>query len=378
MLPLEGIRILESALQYPGPYCTLLLSIMGAEVIKVERPGVGDLARLVPPFFGSINGNKKSISLDFKSPTARKILYRLVEVSDVFTEGFRPGVAARSGIDYATLEKINPRLIYCSISGYGQDGPYKNLPGHDLNYMAMAGMVQCFKDDEGHFISPEVSIGDLSSGMFAAIGILGALQVRHKTGRGQFIDVSIFDGLLSWMTTNMGMYWGGSSLEEEQDPGLGIFLAKDGKPFTIAIANEDWFWDRLCAAIGLPEYQGMKAVERKKRKLELREKLRQTFLGKSRKEWIKIITQADVPNAPVQNPEEVEKDPHALFRNMILEVPLASGLKMKQVGFPLKMSDMTQSLPLPPPVLGEHTEDILKMLGYSDAEIENFRNEKAI
>ena len=147
MTPLEGIRILESAHQYPGPYCSLLLADLGAEVIKVERPGVGDLARQLPDFFQSINGNKKSLALDLKSPVARKILYRLVEVSDVFMEGFRPGVASRMGIDYPTLRKINPRLIYCSISGYGQEGPYRDLPGHDLNYQAMTGMLHCFQDE---------------------------------------------------------------------------------------------------------------------------------------------------------------------------------------------------------------------------------------
>jgi crotonobetainyl-CoA:carnitine CoA-transferase CaiB-like acyl-CoA transferase len=378
MMPLEGIRILESAHQYPGPYCSLLLADLGAEVIKIERPGVGDLARQMTHFFQSINGNKKSLTLDLTLPAARKILYRLVENSDVFMEGFRPGVASRIGIDYPTLGKINPRLIYCSISGYGQEGPYKNLPGHDLNYLSMAGMMYCFQDERGNFVAPGVAIGDLSSGMFAAIGILAALQGRQKTGQGQFIDVSMFDGLLSWMSTRLGIFWGTGRFERERDAGYGTFRSKDGQFFTLAIAHEDWFWERLCVAIGLPEYQGIRGMDRRKRRPELFEKLQKVFLEKPREEWLKVITQADVPIAPVQNPEEIEKDPHVVFRKMVQEITLSPGEKIKQVGFPIKLSDTPYKLRNPPPRLGEHTEEILKSIGYRGEEIDKFKKEGAI
>jgi crotonobetainyl-CoA:carnitine CoA-transferase CaiB-like acyl-CoA transferase len=378
MFPLEGIRILESAHQYPGPYCSLLLADLGAEVIKIERPGVGDLARQAPHFFQSINGNKKSLTLDLKLPATRKILYRLVEHSDVFMDGFRPGVASRIGMDYPTLRKVNPRLIYCSISGYGQEGPYRDLPGHDLNYQAMAGMLQCFQDEKGNFVAPGVAIGDLSSGMFSAIGILAALQARQKTGLGQFIDVSMFDGLLSWMSTRLGIFWGTAWFEKERDAGYGIFRAKDGQFFTLAIAHEDWFWDRLCVAIGLPEYQGIKAIERRRRRPELVERLQKIFLAKPREEWLKVIVQADVPVAPVQNPEEIERDPHVVFRKMVQEISLVDGGKIRQVGFPMKLSDMPDRLRTPPPRLGEHTEEILKSIGYRDDEIDTFKKEGTI
>ena len=378
MLPLEGIRILESAHQYPGPYCSLLLADLGAEVIKIERPGVGDLARQAHDFFQSINGNKKSLTLDLKSPAARKILYRLVENSDVFMEGFRPGVASRIGIDYPTLREINPRLIYCSISGYGQEGPYRDFPGHDLNYQAMAGMLHCFQDEKGNFVPPGVAIGDLSSGMFAAIGILAALQARHNTGKGQFVDVSMFDGLLSWMTTRLGIFWGTGRFERDRDAGYGIFRTKDGQFLTLAIAHEDWFWDRLCAAMGLPEYQGIRALERRKRRPELSERMQRVFLGKPREEWLKVLQEADVPVAPVKSPDEIEQDPHVLFRKMIQEISFASGEKIKQVGFPMKLSDMPDRLRIPPPRLGEHTDEILKSLGYTGKEMEGFKKEGVI
>jgi crotonobetainyl-CoA:carnitine CoA-transferase CaiB-like acyl-CoA transferase len=376
--PLEGIRILESAHQYPGPYCSLLLADLGAEVIKIERPGVGDLARQLTHFFQSINGNKKSLTLDLKLPEARRILYRLVENSDVFMEGFRPGVAGRIGIDYPALKKVNPRLIYCSISGYGQEGPYRDFPGHDLNYLAMAGMLHCFQDEKGNFIAPGVAIGDLSSGMFAAIGILAALQGRQRTGEGRFIDVSMFDGLLSWMSTRLGIFWGTGRFERDRDAGYGIFRGQDGQFFTLAIAHEDWFWDRLCAAVGLPEYRGIKGLERRKRRPELSEELQKVFLQKPREVWVKILQEADVPVAPVQSPEEIEKDPQVVFRKMVQEISFSDGEKIRQMGFPLKLSDMPDRLRTPPPTLGEHTEEILKSIGFPGDEIAQFKREGAI
>jgi len=204
------------------------------------------------------------------------------------------------------------------------------------------------------------------------------LQARQKTGQGQFIDVSMFDGLLSWMSTRLGIFWGAGWFEKERDAGYGIFRAKDGQFFTLAIAHEDWFWDRLCAAIGLPEYQGIKAMERRRRRPELVERLQKVFLTKPRAEWLKVIIQADVPVAPVQNPEEIEKDPHVAFRKMVQEVSFADGEKIRQVGFPMKLSDMPDKLRTPPPRLGEHTEEILKSIGYRDEEIGTFKKEGTV
>jgi crotonobetainyl-CoA:carnitine CoA-transferase CaiB-like acyl-CoA transferase len=377
-LPLQGIKILDSAHQYPGPYCSMLLGDLGAEVIKVEQPGTGDPARQNPGFFKGINRSKKSITLNLKKPSAREIMLRLVKAADVFTEGFRPGVVKRLGVDYETLKAVNPGLIYCSISGYGQDGPYRDLPGHDLNYMAMAGMLDSIRDKDGNHISPGVAIGDLSSGMFAVIGIMAALMARGHTGKGQYIDVSMFDGLLSWMSIRFGLLFHNGSSGRSYDPGYGVFKAGDGQPFTLGIAHEDWFWDRLCRATGLEDLVGIKGGERHRQKKELVGKLQAVFFQKTREEWMNILVEADVPVAPVKTPEQVLDDPQVLFRKMIRAIDLPSGGSIQQVAFPVRLSETPAVIQSPPPELGEHTEEVLLKAGFSKEDIDRFRQEGAI
>lgn len=378
-LPLEGVRILDSAHQYPGPYCTMLLADMGAEVLKVERPGGGDPARQVPDFFRTINRNKRSLSLDIKNPAGKEILLRLVEQYDVFTEGFRPGVTERLGIDFEALSKINPRLIYCSISGYGQNGPFRDVPGHDLNYQSMAGMLEGFLDKDGEYIAPRITVGDLSSGMFAAIGIMGGLASREKSGKGLYVDVSMFDGLLSWMSASVGMTFAAGMFDFGQDAGYGIFKGADGKSFTLGIAHEDWFWQRLCSVIGLEQHAGLNALERRLQRPDVEKDLQAVFSRKNRDEWVKMLIEADVPVAPVNDMETLPGDPHVRARQMIQDIALASGQTIRQVSFPVEFSTCDpKKIRRPPPELGEHTDQVLSEIGFSEAETARLRQEGVV
>ncbi|RJQ75209.1 MAG: CoA transferase [Desulfobacteraceae bacterium] len=376
---LDGITVLEMALQYPGPYCSTLLAGLGAEVIKVEMPGTGDAARRRPAFFDAINRSKSSIALDLKRAGGKEILYRLIQRCDVVTEGFRPGVAARLGIGYATLSAMNPRLIYCSITGFGQKGPYSDLPGHDLNYMALAGMLQSFQDPQGDPIMPGVAIADLSAGMFAAIGILAALTARSTSGRGQHVDVCMLDGLLSWMGTNLSMYADTGQIRKTRDAGYGLFTTADGKLLALGIAHENWFWDRLCKAAGLEELAGIPAAERNLRRPELIKPLQDVLRRKTRAEWLQLLKDADVPATPVQDLSDVMEDPHVKMRDMAEVVTGPQGRRSVRVGFPVKFSPGEPPRPKSAvPALGEQTEEILKTLGYREEDIAHFRNEGVI
>lgn len=377
-LPLQGITVLDSAHQYPGPFCSMLLSDLGAEVIKIEQPGKGDPSRRLKGFFRSINRGKKSLTLNLKHPKAREIFYRLAKRADIVTEGFRPGVTSRLEIDYSVLKEMNPRLIYCSISGFGQEGPYRDLPGHDLNYLARSGMLDAFTDESGNHIHPKVAIGDLSSGMFSVIGILAALQAREQTGRGQYIDVSMFDGLVSWMSTSVGIFQDIGRSFRKYDAGYGTFKGSDGVPFTLGIAHEDWFWRRLCTAMGLEDYKDLVNAERVERRPEIRKRLQGLFDTKTAGEWISILEKADVPIAGIQNTEQIMDDPHVKARNLMQEVVLSSGERIRQVAFPVRLSETPARIQGPPPELGEQTDAVLMEEGYTKEEIAGFRKEGVV
>lgn len=370
-LPLEGTRILCMAEQLPGPYCSMLLGDLGAEVILIERPGRGDPARMLPHFLSVIGRNKKSVTIDLKSEKGREICHRLVERADVFLEGFRPGVMKRLGLDYERIKMIKPDIIYCSISGYGQDGPYLNLPAHDITYQGIAGMLSSYIE-RGDF--PErhsVPIADLSSAMFAVIGILAAVIARDRQGIGQFVDVSMTDGLVSWMSTALGIFLNtGIGAPMEREPAYGVFQTRDKSYLTLSIAHEDHFWRNLCHALGKGELSEMPREERYQRRGEIISMLREIFKEKTRAQWLKLLSEADVPCGPVYTIEEVVSDPQILHRGMIVEV---AGIK--QVAHPIKFSQTPAQVRMLQPELGEHTEEILSSLGYSAQEMEELRNQ---
>ncbi len=376
--PLSGLRVIEGALQYPGPYCGMLLAQLGAEVVKLEMPGTGDAARNLPGFFNSINCNKKSITLNLKEPEGRKILCDLSKDFDVFMEGFRPGVVNRLGIDYNTLSEFNPCIIYCSITGYGQDGPYRNLPGHDLNYQALSGLLNSFKDSRGNYIQPGLAIGDITSGMFSALSILSALLYRDKTGKGQYIDISMTDGLISLLSTQLGNYFETGKFERKYDAGYGMFKTADDKWIALGIAHEDWFWDRLCKALGLEQLCEISGTQRREKRNQLAGQLQEKFSQKTRKELINILSAADVPVSAVNELDQVVTDAHIKSREMLHEFLMPSGQKFAATNYPGKFSGSRPGVRNNPPRLGEHTEEFLRKQGYSLEEIGRLRENNII
>jgi len=364
--PLRGVRVVSMAEQYPGPYATLILADLGADVILVERPDGGDPARQFPAFFDSLNRNKRSVALDLKSPDGLGALRRLVAGADVFLEGFRPGTAERLGVGWDDLRAVNPRLVYVSISGYGQTGPYRLRPGHDLSYQAGAGMLfPQAESDEALPLSP-VQVGDLSAGTLAATAVGVALFARERTGEGQYVDVSMFDGLVSWMTTALVPV-----MNRTGEPGFpieagyGVYRCGDGRWLSLSVAHEDHFWRRLCQVLGLPADVGaLEAPERRRRVEELRGLLAQRLAGRGRDAWVAALDAADVPCAPVAGLDEVAADPHVRARGLLVGSPAGDGRPgRRHVRQPLAFNHRPGPAEVrPAPALGQHSAEVLTEL----------------
>ena len=376
VLALQGIRILTVEEKLPVTYCSMLLGDLGADVIILEQPGVGNPARVLPNFLEITNRNKRSLTVNLKSEKGKEIFNRLAGKCDVIIECMRPGVVDRLGIGYKTVKKINPKIVYCSVSGYGQDGPYRDWPAHDGSYQGIAGVLNFTpKDAEGVPQLPGILVADLSAGMFAAISILGALMAREKMDKGQYIDVSMTDGLVSWLSVPLGQYFATGVPPERGrgEPAMGVFATGDGKFLTLSIAHEDYFWRNLCQAIGQPELGEIGREQRWQMREELAAVLKKVLLTKPRDEWVKILTGANVPCAPVLSLEEVTADKHLNFRGVFPEVENASHKKVKQVAYPARFSETQPRIRRLPPVLGEHTGEILEWLCYTPADIKELR-----
>jgi formyl-CoA transferase len=385
MVPLEEIKILDLSSFVPGPYCSMLLGYLGAEVIKVEIPGKGDYLREMAGFEG-VNHNKKSMTLNLKSAQGREIFYKLTRAADVILEGFRPGVTKRLGIDYDHIQGINPDIIYCSISGYGQDGPYRERPGHDTNYSGVSGLLSISGDLDGPPAAlGGVPIADLSSSMFAALSILAALIARDRIGKGQYIDVSMTDGVVSWMAYRIAEYFAKDKPTKQNLVGkgaYGVFETKDGKYMTIG-AIEDSFWRNLCRALGKkelvndPRFSHIFARTRNQGEL-FSTILEPTFKTKTYEEWLKILLDEDVPCGPVNTVEEMFNDPQLVSRGLFEEVSDPKLRSPKCIRFPIKFSQTPAKAFTPPPQLGQHTEEVLTSLGYSQEEMGELRKQGVI
>lgn len=383
---LADICVIDLSPMMPGHFCSMILADLGARVITVERPGTGHFSRTtIRGSFESVNRNKESLTLDLKQPAAQEVLHRVARNADVVLEGFRPGVVSRLGADYQMLRSMKPDLIYCAISGYGQDGPYRDLPGHDPNYLAVAGVLSLAGDPLG---PPEgvtgASMADLSGAWFATIAILAALRARDRYGIGQYIDVALADTSYALMQSRMVEYLVNGRPSKEAlmaRPGIGLFEARDGSFISIGAA-ENHFWRSLCTVLGLAEWglAGRFATPagRRQHGQEIREKLRAVFLRESSAHWLRQLRDAGVPCARVNDLGAAARDPHAVARKIIEWTEHPDFGTIPSVRFPPIMSATPATTRTRAPMLGEHTDALLSEFGYSPEEIRELHDAHAV
>lgn len=389
---LDGVRVVSFEQVLAGPFCTCILADMGAEVIKVERPGVGDLIRHwdkavrgLSSGYVWLNRNKQSLTVDVKQENGREILHRLIRDADIFFENYAPGVAERSGLGYEKLKSINPRLIYCSLSGYGQDGPYRDVKAYDLLVQGEGGILAT----TGYPDKPAkagIAIVDIAAGMYATLGIVLALYQREKTGAGQFIDISMFESIVSWLGYFPHHYWhqgeeaGRVGMRHHYVTPYGPYLARNGKYVNLAVATpKDWevFCKEVIQRPDLLEDARFATVEdRRQNRVVLEEEIERIFLERDHTEWLERLKKAQLPYGEVRGIAEVLAHPQAIARRLIREVESPVG-KVPVVGNPLRLSASPARYDRIPD-LGEQTDAILKKLGYDDAAIQKLRSEKVI
>lgn len=393
--PLTGFRILDLSRVLAGPYCTMLLGDLGAEVIKIERPGTGDDTRAWgPPFAGGesayylcANRNKKSVTVNLKSSEGQEIIRRLARLSDVAVENFKAGELAQLGLGYEHLKALNPGLVYCSITGYGQTGPDSDLPGYDFIIQGRGGVMSITGEPDGEPMKVGVAIVDITAGLFAANAIQAALLARTRTGQGQAIDIALLDAQVAWLANVASNY-----LVSGQRPGrfgnahptivpYQSFRARDGF-FCLAVGN-DGQWQRLCRVLGRPELSTDPRFAtnpaRVRHRGELVPVLQGVFATQDIAFWLREIAAAGIPCGPVQTIDQVFADPQVLAREMVWTVPHPTAGEVRLTGSPLKLTETPVAYRSHPPLLGEHTGEVLtSLLGYTLEEIAQFRTAGAI
>ncbi len=376
---LSGITVIDLSRLLPGPYCSMILADHGARVIAVE-----DKRFLADElFFNLINRNKEHMSLNLKTEKGKEIFFRLIQNADVLLEGFRPGVVDRLGVGYETVRKINPKIIYCSITGYGQDGPFRDRAGHDANYLGYAGVLDLIGEADRPPSIPGVPIADMAGGsMNAAIGILLALFARQNSGKGQYIDISMTDGMVAFLPTAL-FYHQRTGQEPARADGLfshryacyNTYETADGQFLSIG-AVENRFWKQLCDLLGAPDYAELHYDDR--HRIELIDFMRQAFMHKSLDEWNVAFGDKDICWGRVQSLSEVLEDPLFQQRKMVVEIEGSDGTLSKTLGVPVKLSETPGSVRKPPVNFGESTPDILREMGYSENEIKRFEKDGVV
>jgi crotonobetainyl-CoA:carnitine CoA-transferase CaiB-like acyl-CoA transferase len=390
---LDGIKIIELARVAPGEYCTMLLADMGADVLKIETPQAHPEIDGRRAAFTFVNRNKQSLALNLKAPEGQAIFRRLAQDADVIVEGFRPGVMGRLGADYETVRAINPRIIYCSLSGFGQDGPYRDYPAHDMNYLSLAGVLGLIGDPDRKPAIPLNIIADYAgASLHGALGIVLALFARERTGRGQHVDVSYLDTTVELLaaTPNMRFFWSDGVAPRRGEGFLGgsypyyaIYETRDGKLLTIG-CTEPWLWENFCRAIDRPDLarfartadQFVRAANAEE--AAARQEIETIIKGRDRDEWYEQLVKADVCVGKVYDVDEMVQDPHLEHRQMIVEVQHPTYGTIKQFGIGLKLSGTPGAVRSPAPGPGEHTEDVLRGLGMTRDEIDALRARQII
>jgi len=402
MQPLEGLRVVDLTRALAGPYCTMMLGDLGADVIKVERPGRGDDSRgWGPPFVGepygpypgesayfiAANRNKRSVTVNLKSAEGQEIVHRLAGASDALIENFRTGVLDEMGLGYADLHAVNPRLVYCSISGYGRTGPYAQRPGYDFIIQAEGGMMGIIGPEEGPPYRVGVPIVDITSGMFAAAGVLAALRARDQTGEGQLVDVSLLDTQVALLANVASNYLVGGAEPRRlgnAHPNIApyeAFRARD-RWFALAAANQRQ-WAVLCDVIGRPELKddvrfttnGARVSNRS----ALVEVLGEAFAARDADEWLAALREAGLPCGPINAVPDVFGHPQAEARGLVVEAEHPAAGPVRLTGFPYKLSQTPADVRRPPPLLGQHTEEVLtELLGYSAEEVAGLREQEVV
>ena len=376
---LTGVNVLDLSRLLPGPYCSMILADHGARVIAVE-----DKRFLADGlFFNLINRNKEHMSLNLKTEKGKEIFFRLVQDADVVLEGFRPGVVDRLGVDYKTVRKVNPAIVYCSITGYGQDGPFRDRVGHDANYLSKAGVLDLIGEADRPPSIPGIQIADIAGGgMNAAIGILLALFARGKTGKGQYIDISMTDGMVGFLPAAL-FFRQLTGQEPARADGLlshryacyNTYETADGRFISIG-AVENRFWKQLCEVLNVPEYVELQ-YDNQHRK-EILDFVRTAFKQKTLDMWDDILGDLDICWGRVQSLSEVLEDPLFRQREMVVEIKDSKGKASKTLGVPVKLSETPGTVRTPPVDFGASTTDILRELGYSANEIEEFAKDGVV
>jgi len=393
---LEDVKVLDLSRVLAMPYCSMMLGDLGAEIIRVERPGVGDETRhWGPPWAGEqsayylcTNRNKKSITVDLKKKDGQEIIRRLARRSDILLENFLPGNLAEMNLGYEDIKAINPGIIYASVTGYGQYGPYRNLPGFDFIMQAQGGLMSIIGESDGPPMKVGVAIVDITAGLFACSTILAALHHREKSGTGQYIDIALLDAQVAWLANQASNYLVSGKVPRRSGnahPNIvpyETFKAKDGVYLALGVGNDNQ-WKKFCKLARIesladdPRYvTNPKRVENRK---ELVSFLQDLFFKKTSEEWLKLLGEAEIPCGPINTIDRVLSDPQILAREMVVEMEHPAVGKFKLVGSPMKLSETPVQYRTPPPLLGEHTEEVLRdILKYDQAKISRLREDKVI